>query len=216
MPLENKTEQALSASAQKAVAAIRAGRPVVLPLDTVYGLCASPYREETASRVYRLKGRPESSAIALVCSDLDMVFECVPELRGRAGTVARALLPGPYTLIFPNPARRYRWLTGSNPETIGIRVPALTGEVADVLGQVGAVMATSANLAGGRDPRRPEDVPEEIRSGCAAFLSGGELPGIPSTVLDLTASEPVVVREGVVPAAEALAQVERALTPASG
>jgi L-threonylcarbamoyladenylate synthase len=72
---------------------------------------------------------------------------------------------------------------------------------------VGAVMATSANLHGGPDPRRLSDVPEEIRAACGALVDGGELPGVPSTVLDLTGLEPRVLREGAVPAAEALARV---------
>src|SRR5439155_5832390 len=151
-----------------AVAAIQAGRPVILPTDTVYGLCASPYREEPVLRVYRLKDRPGSQPSALLCSDLDMLFECVPELRGRAGLIARALLPGPYTLVLPNPARRYRWLTGGRPEAIGIRVPRLADDAADVMGHVGAVMATSANRHGEPDPRRLDEVPEEPRHGCAA------------------------------------------------
>jgi L-threonylcarbamoyladenylate synthase len=73
-----------------------------------------------------------------------------------------------------------------------------------VLNVVGAVLATSANLHGGPDPRRLEDVPEEIRRGCGALVDGGGLPGTPSTVLDLTGPEPRVVREGAVPAWEAL------------
>ena len=99
---------------ESAVAAIRAGEPVVMPTDTVYGLVATPYRDEPAWRIYRLKQRPETMPIALMAVDLEMLFECVPELRGGSGLVARALFPGPYTLIFPNPARRYRWLTGRN------------------------------------------------------------------------------------------------------
>jgi L-threonylcarbamoyladenylate synthase len=75
---------------------------------------------------------------------------------------------------------------------------------------LGAVAATSANLHDGPDPRRLEDVPAEIRS-AAALVDGGELPGTPSTVLDLTGDEPVVLREGAVPAAEALAHVHRLL-----
>jgi L-threonylcarbamoyladenylate synthase len=133
-----------------------------------------------------------------------MLFECVPELRGRAGRIARAMLPGPFTLILPNPARRYHWLTGDNPETIGVRVPALDGLAAEVVSRVGAVLATSANLHGGPDPRRLDDVPEEIRRGCGALVDAGELPGTPSTVIDLTGTEPKVLREGAVPAAEAL------------
>jgi L-threonylcarbamoyladenylate synthase len=205
---------AAGGDAQAAIEAVQAGQLVVLPLDTVYGLCASPYREETARRLYRLKGRQESTPIALVCSDLEMLFECVPELRGRSGTLARALLPGPYTLILPNPGRRYRWLTGTRSDTIGVRVPEVGAPVAQVLARVGALMATSANHTGGRDPRRLGEVPAEIQAGCAAVVDGGELPGTPSTVVDLTGPEPVVLREGAVPAQEAVARVERALSAA--
>jgi len=123
--------------------------------------------------------------------------ELVPEAAGH-----EAVLPGPYTLILPNTAGRFPELAGG--ETIGIRVPVLTGPAAEILGQAGAVAATSANLHGGTDPRRLEDVPPELRRACAAEVDGGELPGLPSTVVDLTAPEPRVLREGAVPAAEAL------------
>jgi L-threonylcarbamoyladenylate synthase len=196
----------------QAVAAIQSGRPVILPTDTVYGLCTSPYREEPVAVVYRLKGRPETIPSALLCSDLEMMFECVPELRGRAGVQARALLPGPYTLILPNPARRFRWLNGLGLDSIGIRVPVLEGAAREVLERVGAVTATSANRHRGLDPRRLDEVPAEIRAGCGAEIDGGELPGVPSTVLDLTGREPRVVREGAAPAAEALERLAAAVT----
>ena len=193
------------------VAAIQKGRPVILPTDTVYGLCADAYRAAPVRRLYRLKGREEVQPTALVAADVDVLLDAVPELRGRAGVMTRALLPGPYTLILPNPARRFRWLTGSRPTTIGVRVPIPPGEAADVLHRVGAVAATSANLPGGPDPRKVEDVPDELRAGCSAVLDAGELPGTPSTVLDLTGPEPVVVREGAVPAAEAISAAEAAV-----
>jgi L-threonylcarbamoyladenylate synthase len=199
-------------SVDAAVAAIERGEPVVLPTDTVYGLCASPHTEPPTRAVYRLKGRDDGKPTALVAADVDALVAAVPELRGRGEAVARALLPGPYTLIFPNPSRRFPWLTGDRPETIGVRVPAVDGEAAEVLRRVGVVLATSANLAGGPDPRRLEDVPEPIRTGAGAVVDAGELPGTPSTVLDLTGGEPRVLREGAVPAAEALAQVASALS----
>jgi L-threonylcarbamoyladenylate synthase len=177
---------------------------VILPTDTVYGLCATPYREEASARVYRLKGRPDAMPSALVCADLDTVFACMPELPERARDYARALLPGPYTLVLPNPARRFRWLTGDSPGTIGIRVPYVDGPFREVLDEVGAVTATSANRHHGLDPKRLEDVPREIRDGCTAEIDGGELPGVPSTVVDLTGTEPKILREGAVPAAEVL------------
>jgi L-threonylcarbamoyladenylate synthase len=178
------------------VEALAAGRPVLLPTDTVYGLCANPYRSDYVERLYRLKGRDDLKPTALVASDLDMLFECVPELRGRSGQIARALLPGPYTLVLSNPARRFRWLTGSRPDTVGVRVPELDGAPATVLAQAGAVAATSANVTGGPEPRRIDEIPEELRAGCAAVLDGGELPGTPSTVIDFTGNEPQVLREG--------------------
>jgi L-threonylcarbamoyladenylate synthase len=202
---------------EQAVTALRAGQPVVVPMDTVYGLCAYPYCPEPAERLYKLKGRTETQPTALVAIDLQMLFECVPELRGRANE-ARALLPGPFTLIFPNPARRYRWLTGDRPETIGVRVPELSGPGRAVLNALGAVAATSANLPGKPDPRRLDEVPDEIREACGALVDGGELPGRPSTVIDLTGAEPSVVREGAVPAQESLdrlAAVNQGGTPGS-
>ena len=197
---------------KEAVAAIRAGKTVVLPTDTVYGLCATPYSAAPVERLYSLKGRGAEQPTALIASDLDMLFECVPELRGRAGTIARALLPGPYTLVLSNPARRYRWLNGTTPEAIGVRVPELPEPAARVLSLVGAVVATSANLAGGPEPRRLADVPEELRDAATAVVDGGELPGTPSTVLDFSGPEPRVVREGAAPAAEAIERVLAALT----
>jgi L-threonylcarbamoyladenylate synthase len=196
---------------EEAVAALRAGKPVVLPFDTVYGLAADPYREEATRRLYKLKGRDESHPSALVASSLDFLLECMPELRGRAAPLARYLLPGPLTLIVPNPARRFRWLCGSNPEAIGVRVPELDGPGGEVLERVGAVVATSANHPGEPDPKRVDEVPEDIRAGSAATVDGGELPGTPSTVVDLTGPEPRVLREGALPAAEALRRLDAAV-----
>jgi L-threonylcarbamoyladenylate synthase len=196
---------------RQAVAAIRSGALVVLPTDTVYGLACSPYREEPVHALSELKGRSPGQPIALLAASVDWLLECVPELRGRAATTARALLPGPFTLVLPNPAGRFPWLAGARRETIGVRVPAVSGVAEEALAALGAVAATSANLHGGADPRRLEDVPAEVLAHAAATLDGGELPGLPSTVLDLTGARPVVLREGAVRATDALARVESAL-----
>jgi L-threonylcarbamoyladenylate synthase len=204
------TQQLRATQVEGAVAAIRAGDLAVIPTDTVYGLVCTPYREEPVRRLSELKGRSPDQPIAIVAVTVDWLLECVPELRGRAAVLARALLPGPVTLVLWNPARRFRWLTGSRPDAIGVRVPELAGPAREVLEQVGAVAATSANLHGTADPARLEDVPPEIRSR-AAVVDAGELPGIPSTVLDLSGEEPRVLREGALPAAETLARVTAAL-----
>jgi L-threonylcarbamoyladenylate synthase len=187
------------------IEALRAGLPVVLPFDTVYGLAAEPHDEESTRRLYELKGRPPTQPTALVAAGVDDLRALLPEL-----DTSRAwhLLPGPLTLVVPNPAHRFRWLTGTNPDALGIRVPNLPGTTREIVASVGAVVATSANLPGGPDPRRFEDVPEEIRAGAAAAVDGGEVPGTPSTVVDLTGPEPRILREGAVSAAEVLRRLQ--------
>jgi L-threonylcarbamoyladenylate synthase len=183
---------------------------VIVPTDTVYGLCAAPYREEAATQLARLKGRDERRPVALLASDVDMLLECVPELRGKAAVLIRSLLPAALTLVVPNPARRFRWLGGDRPDTLGVRVPVLRGEALELLDRVGALAATSANEHGGTDPRRLDEVPPALRGAAAAELDGGELPGTPSTVVDLTGAEPRILREGAVPADEVLERVSAA------
>jgi L-threonylcarbamoyladenylate synthase len=92
-----------------------------------------------------------------------------------------------------------------------VRVPQLDGPGRDVLERSGAVVATSANRPGELDPKRLEEVPREIREGAAATIDGGELPGTPSTVVDLTGPEPRVLREGAVPADEVLRRLDAAV-----
>ena len=183
---------------------------MVLPTDTVYGLCCDGYREPPFRRLTKLKGRPESMPVALLAADLDVVLDAVPEARGRGAIVARALLPGPYTLVLPNPARRFRWLCGTTPEAIGVRVPELPPESRAVVDALGVLAATSANPHGENDPARVKDISPQILDGCGAVVDAGELPGTPSTVVDLTGPEPVVLREGAVSAEEALAAARRA------
>jgi len=188
--------------------ALRAGLSVVLPFDTVYGLAAEPHNEESTRRLYELKGRPPTQPTALVAASVDALAACLPELDT---TLAWHLLPGPLTLVVPNPAQRFPWLTGTNPEALGVRVPDLPGATQEVIAGVGAVVATSANLPGGPDPRRLEEVPDTIRAGAAAVVDGGEVPGTPSTVVDLTGAEPRILREGAVPSGEVLRRLQAAV-----
>jgi L-threonylcarbamoyladenylate synthase len=188
-------------SVDEVVVAAETGQLVVVPTDTVYGLACRPDREETVIALSAVKGRSAGQPIALVAASVDAVVELVPELAGRA--VPR----GAFTMVLPNPARRLPWLAGTRPDTIGVRIPDVAGVAAELLGRVGAIAATSANVHGGADPGRLADVPRGILDAVGAVLDGGDLPGTPSTVVDLTGPEPRVLREGAVPAAEALARV---------
>jgi L-threonylcarbamoyladenylate synthase len=158
-----------------AVAALRAGRAVILPTDTVYGLCALPGHEDV---LYELKGRDRSKPVALLAADVDALVAAVP---GLDRAVLDRYLPGAFTLVVG---------------LVGVRVPDLPPPAAEVVRAVGVVASTSANLSGGPDPRCVEDVPEEIRTAVGAIVDGGELPGVPSTVIDVTGPEPRVLRRG--------------------
>lgn len=192
-------------SIEEVVAAIEAGELAIVPTDTVYGLACHPGREDAVRALSVLKRRSFGQPIALVAATREALVELIPELS------ERLVLTGPFTIVAPNPARRFPWLTGDRSDTIGVRVPDVTGAAADLLERLGVVAATSANLHGGSDPRRIEDVPERVVDGVAAVFDAGELPGTPSTVLDVTGPEPRVLREGAVPAPEALARVAKVL-----
>jgi L-threonylcarbamoyladenylate synthase len=196
----------------QAIAGLCAGEPVILPTDTVYGLCARPDDEQAVAAVQRLKGRPAAQPIALVAAGIDALLELVPELSGRSEAIVRAVLPGQLTLVLPNPAQRLPWLSAARPGTIGIRIPELPAPTVEVVAAVGAVAATSANATGELDPARVDHIPGDIRAACAAVIDIGELPGTASTVIDFTGDEPRVLREGAVPSAPIIRHAEEALT----
>jgi L-threonylcarbamoyladenylate synthase len=196
---------------QEAIDALRAGTPVIIPTDTVYGLVAQADGAAATERLYALKGRDLGQPSALLTAEVETLLACVPELHGRSEAIIRALLPGPYTLILSNPGLRYGWLAGTRPRAIGVRVPDLPAGAAHVVRSVGAVVSTSANVPGGPDPRSVEEIPADLRERAGAIVDGGVLPGAPSTVLDFTDAEPRVVREGVAPVADALARVRELL-----
>jgi L-threonylcarbamoyladenylate synthase len=165
---------------------IAAGGVVVFPSDTVYGLACDPENPEAVERMYALKGRARSKPAARMWFSVD----ALPALTPRVGAAARALLPGPVTLVVGE---------------LGIRVPDVP-----LLGAVGVcVLQTSANLAGGPDPRTIAQVPDSIRAGADLVLEGGELPGVPSTVADLSRYEETgewaVLRQGALPHADLVA-----------
>jgi L-threonylcarbamoyladenylate synthase len=192
---------------EAAIAALRGGGIAVIPTDTVYGLAAEAGNERAARALYAAKGREARRPTAILFSSVDELLARVPELSAEAVAAARAVLPGPVTLVVSNPGRRFAWLNEDRPETLGVRVPGVLGPGKQILDALGALVATSANLPGGPDPRVLADVPAALLTSVDAAVDAGALSGTPSTVIDLTGAEPVILREGALPAAEALVRL---------
>lgn len=198
-------------SAQNAISALRAGETVVMPFDTVYGVAADAFSDAATRMMYDLKGRVHTQPTAIVAASVDALVDAIPELRGEGESLMRELLPAPYTLILPNPARRFRWLTGDNPEGIGVRVPELPSPTDEIVAAIRVVVATSANHPGEPDPGTLDAVPEAIRTGSAAVVNGGPVPGTASTIVDLTGPEPRLVRRGLAPPEDLLRRLAAAV-----
>jgi L-threonylcarbamoyladenylate synthase len=132
--------------------------------------------------------------------DAAAALATLTDLGPRTRALLERLLPGPVTVLLPNPRRRFPLACGPDPDTLGLRLPDLPG-----LAGAPPVLQSSANLAGGPDARRLPDIPPAIRERADLVLDGGELPGTPSTVVDLRDYEQAgawtIVRRGAVPEA---------------
>ncbi len=184
---------------------IAVGGIAVFPADTVYGLACEPDHKEAVQRLYLLKRRRPDKPAAVMFFALDLALAALPELGPRTAAALQALLPGAVTVLLPNPAGRYPLacgVGGDGIDTLGLRVPAWPPALAALADVRWPVLQSSANVAGGPDARALAEVPESIRAGADLVLDGGELPGTPSTVVDLRAYEAggewSVVREGAV------------------
>src|SRR3954465_8026627 len=177
---------------------IAAGGVAVFAADTVYGLACDPEDPAAVDRLYALKGRPPEKPAAGMFFDRDAALD---GLRPRTRALLERLLPGGVTALLPNPDRRFPLACGPDPDPLGLRVP-----IVPALAGAPPVLQSSANVAGGPDARRLTDVPQAIRDGADLVLDGGELPGTPSTVLDLRGYEDAgvwtIVRHGAGPEGE--------------
>jgi L-threonylcarbamoyladenylate synthase len=206
---------ALSApDAQTFERCIAVGGIAVFPADTVYGLACEPDSKEAVQRLYMLKRRRPDKPSAVMFFALDLALAALPELGPRTARALHALLPGAVTLLLPNPAGRFPLACGVQPEVLGLRVPAWPPALAALAEVRWPVLQSSANAAGGPDARRLEDVPEYMRTHTDLVLDGGELPGTPSTVVDLRSYEGEgewsVAREGAISVTEVAAKLESA------
>jgi len=177
------------------VRALRAGGIVALPTETFYGLAADPFLPGTLAAVNRLKEKDATSPILLLLADL---AQAEPLMAGvpRAFASLAAFWPGPLTLVVPASVAVPPEVSGGRG-TVGIRVPglALPRLLAQLLGR--PITGVSANRTGRPAPTRAADVQAAFPEGLALILDGGTTAGAaPSTLVDLTAEPPRLLREG--------------------
>jgi len=165
---------------------VAAGGIALFPADTVYGLATDPDSRDGVERLYRLKGRAPDKPAAVMFFRLEPALAAIPKLAGPTRDAMERLLPGGVTLLLPNPSRRFPLACGPTPDVLGMRVPALTGALVPLARVSRPVLQTSANRAGEPEARRIATVDERIRAGVDLVVDGGELPGTPSTIVDLT------------------------------
>ena len=183
-------------SLPRALEILCAGGLVAFPTDTVYGLGSLAFDQTAIESIYVAKDRPLEKAIPILIGDvddLDKVAVNIPELATR---LAKHFWPGPLTIVVPK--RSNLPAAVSATATVGVRVP--DHEVARALLRAAGPMAvTSANLSGQESPRTAEEVVRQLNGRIPLVLDGGETRGgVPSTVLDCTGAEPVILRQGPV------------------
>lgn len=159
---------------------VSGGGVAVFPSDGLYGLACDPLDTAAIARIHRLKGRDDGKPSAVMYFSPLAIRELVSGLGPRTKAAVSALLPGPVTLVVANPQRRYPLACRQDPERLGIRL--IGGPLG---GTMSPVFQTSANLSGEPASARFEDVPDSILDGVDLAIDGGELSGLPSTVVDI-------------------------------
>jgi L-threonylcarbamoyladenylate synthase len=160
------------------------GGVALFPADGLYGLACDPANQGAIDRIHRIKGRDEGKPSAVMFFAPLAMRELIATLGPRTRDALGALLPGPVTLVVANPQHRYPLACGEDPERLGIRL--IEGPLA---GAGCAIFQTSANRSGEPAPSRFGDVEPEVADAVDLAIDGGELTGMPSTVIDLTAIE---------------------------
>ncbi len=192
----------------EAAEAVLAGRLVVFPTDTVYGLGARPDDERAVARIFEAKGRDRSHALPVLVATID-VARAVASLDQRSDPLARAIWPGALTLVLPRTGVSRTWALGGDGSTVAIRVPAHPLAL-ELLAKTGPVAVTSANRSGEPPCTTCHGLRATFGDLVETYLCDeAPLEGAASTVVDLAHGAPTVLRRGGLTAGE----IERFLPP---
>lgn len=177
------------------------GGVVVVPTDTVYGLAARPADADAVQAVFHAKGRPEGMHLPVLAASLEQVRALGVDVTTAALALARWWWPGPLTMAFGFDARSERptWLAGR--DEVAVRIPDHEFLRA-LLARTGVLVVTSANPHGAPTPRTALDVAASLGPSVDLVVDGGRLHDVPSTLVNVRGTEPVVEREGAISRAE--------------
>ncbi|HEX9681855.1 MAG TPA: L-threonylcarbamoyladenylate synthase [Acidimicrobiales bacterium] len=178
---------------------LRAGKVVVVPTETVYGVAVDPFAAGATERLFELKGRDRTQPVAVLVADLQRA-EALALFDDRARRLAARFWPGPLTLVLGRDAGLAVDL-GVGADTIGLRCPGHP-VVRMLVERVGPLATTSANRTGEPTPLTASEVDEVFRDGVALVLDAGRCGAAPSTVVDLTGDDVHVIRSGIISEAE--------------
>ncbi len=179
---------------QHAIDVLHNGGIVAFPTDTVYGLAAWPFHRESIERLYRIKKRASSKAIAMLLPDARSLSVVTPRVTPLIRVLSDTFWPGALTLVMQRHPQLPDILAPNN--TIGVRVPAHPGALS-LLKMCGPLAVTSANLSGQTNTTTAEEVLEQLQGRFHLLIDGGKTPGgMPSTVVDCTAKTLKILREG--------------------
>jgi L-threonylcarbamoyladenylate synthase len=205
----------VSSEVRRAAQILRAGGLVAFPTETVYGLGADAANAQAVARLYKVKRRPADHPVIVHFADSEKAFSWAREVPEAARKLAAKFWPGPLTLILKRSALAKDFITGGQ-DTVGLRVPShpVAHELFKNFG--GGVAAPSANRFGLVSPTTAAHVRADLGSEVDLVLEGGPSEvGIESTILDLSAGEPVLLRPGHVSRQQIEATLQTAISERS-
>ncbi len=194
----HETAEALDEAVERAVVILKNGGVVALPTDTIYGLACSPFREEAVARIFDIKGRPQDTPLPLLLASVEYVYKYVTEVPEEGTALMDKFFPGALTLVLPKRPEVPGIVTGGR-DSVAVRVPdhPVPRRIAGKLD--GAITGTSANRSGDPGITTARAVEAALGNDVDMVVDGGETPGgVESTVVDLTGSEPTILRLGAV------------------
>jgi len=190
-------------SIQQALEILQAGGLVAFPTDTVYGVGALAFDGKAVESIYIAKDRPIEKAIPILIGEADDINKVASGVPLMAKKLAEQFWPGPLTIIVPKNLDLPKSVSATN--TVGVRVPDHI-VARSVLRAAGPMAVTSANISGQPSPSTAQEVFTQLNGRIELIIDGGKTPGgIPSTVVDCSGSQPLVVRDGPISLNEILA-----------